>query len=146
MSPILECFTVGTLATFTGCDDDAGPTTWAAIRLKWGLAVCADTLPALSDPHEIRAWMASGPHTWVLVDSEDLSWCFAKWAFGDGEPVPCVDPTSFIAGVGGEQLLLLSTAACALAGRLYPAWAACVQMAVDVEVVAVFPVQGGMEA
>lgn len=141
----LECFTVGALATFTGCDDESGPTTWAAIRTDSGLAVCAETLPALSEPQAIRAWMVACPRVWVLVDAEDTGWCVAQWWYGHGDPEQPTAPIDVLCGQDGEAALLLATAACSLAAMLYPAWARYAPAAIDVEVVAVFPVRGGVE-
>lgn len=140
----LECFTVGALATFTGCDDESGPTTWAAIRMPRGLAICADTLPALCEPAEIRAWLAQQVRLWVLVDESETCWCFARWWCGHGDPEDAA-PIDVIAGQDGEATLLLAGAACVLASMLYAAWAQSVPMSVEVEVVAVFPGRGGAE-
>lgn len=138
-------FTQGALAAFTGCDDVAGPCTWAAIRLSDGLAVCTEPVPAQWDGEQaaIRAWMQGAERTWMLVDEAEASWCFARWAFGHGDPAPCQEPMDLLTGPDGEGLLLLTAAVCALAARLYPGWRGTVPTAVDLEVVAVFPMRDG---
>lgn len=142
---VLALFTQGALATITGCDDVAGPCTWAAIRLPWGLAVCADPMPQLGDGEQaaIRAWMHGGERTWMLVDEAEASWCFARWWLQRNDPIPCQDPMDLLAGPDGESLLLLTSAACALAARIYPGWKGAVPMAVKLEVTAVFPMLDG---
>ncbi len=141
---VRSLLTVNSLAVITGCDEGA-PTTWGALRMADGLAVCAEPLPALSEPSEIRAWLGAGTRTWVLVDEQDVFWCMSRWWLGAGEPSPIEDVVGAVAGDDGEAMLLLMTAACALATKLYPQWSGR-DWSVDVEVVVVFPLVGAAES
>ena len=140
---VQQLLAVGGVLQFTASDTRSGPCTWGGMRMHDGLAVCVQPMPEGKETdQQVTEWLVARGRRWLFVQDVAPGWAFVEWHPGHGEPVPHQN-TERVLGDGGDLLLLLVAAACKLAQVVYPdAWASYVSEAVEVDVVAVYPVQG----